>query len=254
MGRPKGSKAPLPKLRSGPDKVFGVRRPLPINKLPLVNDIGSALAYEAEMQRINNNKSEIDCKDATVKVTNSVLEIYRVSSIPTIRKDKVKEKVSDLWRMRKEALEDIARGQTAEGRGRRKKKNGKVKRKYNDIADKLFEIADNKNVPDSEVEFLEAQRKSGREGFIGGIDLVQSAKDNKLKKMELIKKKNKTEKKELEEKRKTKSQSEISEMMLKVWVENSSSEDENENKDHDDIEFKCKVERKEKREKRKKEK
>ena len=195
MGRPKGSKAPLPKLRSGPDKVFGVRRPLPINKLPLVKDIGSALAYEAEMQRINNNKSEIDCKDATVKVTNSVLEIYRVSSIPTIRKDKVKEKVSDLWRMRKEALEDIARGQTAEGRGRRKKKNGKVKRKFDKIADKLFEIVDNKNVPDSEVEFLEAQRKSGRKSFIDGIDLVQSAKENKFEEIKLIKKKNKTEKK-----------------------------------------------------------
>ena len=146
MGRPKGSKAPLPKLRSGPDKVFGVRRPLPFNKLPVVKDIGSALAYEAEMQRINNNKSEIDCK-----VTNSVLEIYRVSSIPTIRKDKVKEKVSDLWRMREEALEDIARGQTAEGRGRRKMKNGKVKSKYNKIANKLFEIANYKNVPDSEM-------------------------------------------------------------------------------------------------------
>ena len=60
---------------------------------------------------------------------------------------------------RKEALEDIARGQTAEGRGRRKKKNGKVKRKYNDIANKLFEIADNKNVPDSKVKCLEAQIK-----------------------------------------------------------------------------------------------
>ena len=82
MGRPKGSKAPLPKLRSGPDKVFGVRRPLPINKLPLVKDIGSALAYEAEMQRINNNKSEIDCKDATVKVTNSVLESLRSTEFP----------------------------------------------------------------------------------------------------------------------------------------------------------------------------
>ena len=129
MGRPKGSKAPLPKLRSGPDKVFGVRRPLPINKLPLVKDIGSALAYEAEMQRINNNKSEIDCKDATVKVTNSVLEIYRVASIPTIRKDKVKEKVSDLWRMRKEALEDIARGQTAEGHREKEKEEWKGKEK-----------------------------------------------------------------------------------------------------------------------------
>ena len=84
----------------------------------------------------------------------------------------MKKKVRDLWRMRKEALEDIARGQTAEGRGRRKKKNGKVKRKYNKIADKLFEIADNKNVLDSEVEFLEVQRKSGRKGFIDRIDLV----------------------------------------------------------------------------------
>ena len=204
MGQPKGSKAPPSKLRLGPDKVFGVRRPLPINKLPLVKEIGSALGFEAEMERIKNNKKEINCKDATVKVTDSVLELYRVASIPTIRKDKVKEKVGDLWRMRKEALEDIVRGQNGEDRRMRKKKNGKVNRKYNDIADELFEIADDKNVPYIEKEFLEAQRKPIREGCIGGRDLVESARWKEIEEMELIKTKNKTESEEIAEKRRKK--------------------------------------------------
>ena len=75
MGRPKGSTVPPVRLRSGPDAVFGIRRPLPITKLPLNKEVGSALAYEAENERIEKDKKEIDCKGATNKVTQQVLEV-----------------------------------------------------------------------------------------------------------------------------------------------------------------------------------
>ena len=48
MGRVKGSKAPYAKLRAPPDKIFGVGKALKLNKLPLVSEVGSALAFEAE--------------------------------------------------------------------------------------------------------------------------------------------------------------------------------------------------------------
>ena len=84
MGRPKGTKAPPPHLRKEDDKVFGTRRPLPVNKLPLNKEIGSALAYEAETERLKQGKTEIDCMDATNKVTEKVLEVYRKAHIHTI--------------------------------------------------------------------------------------------------------------------------------------------------------------------------
>ena len=87
--------------------MFGVRRPLLNTKLPLNKKVGCALAFEAEMERKKRDKrdkKEIDCKDATEKVTDKVLEVYSRLSIPTINRNKVKDRVQDLWRMRREQI------------------------------------------------------------------------------------------------------------------------------------------------------
>ena len=85
MGRVKGREAPSTKLRAPPDNVFGVGKPLQVNKLPLVSEVGSALAFEA-----------FGPHEATDTVTKQVLNVYETASIPTIAKNKVKEKVHDL--------------------------------------------------------------------------------------------------------------------------------------------------------------
>ena len=123
MGRPAGSKAPPAKLKQGDDKVFGARRPLLNTKLPLNKEVASALAYEAEMERKRRNKKadNIDCKDATEKVVIKVMEVYKRCNIPTIQRHKVKEKVHDFWRLRRETR---GAGGTA-----RKKKEWKSKEK-----------------------------------------------------------------------------------------------------------------------------
>ena len=93
MGHENGSQAPPAKLRSGPDSVFGVRKPLQTTRLPLYREVGSALAYEAEVERFQKDKKEIDTKDASNKVTEQVLQVYRRANIPTISEIKVKQKV-----------------------------------------------------------------------------------------------------------------------------------------------------------------
>ena len=59
MGRVKGSKAPYSKFRVLPDNIFGVGKPLQLNKLPLVSEVGSALAFEAEQDRLERGSNEI---------------------------------------------------------------------------------------------------------------------------------------------------------------------------------------------------
>ena len=129
MGRPAGSKAPPAQLRRGDDQVFRVRRPLLSTKLPLNKEVGSALAFEAEMERKKRDKKEIDCKDATEKVTEKMLEVYSRLNIPTINRKKVKERVQDLWRMRREQIN--AKG--AGGKWAKKKRRVERQRKISVI-------------------------------------------------------------------------------------------------------------------------
>ena len=133
---PKGTTAPSSKGRWGPDKVFGERKALLNGKLPLVSEIGGALALQDEVIWMETGSSE-NQEAATESVTQKVLEIYGKMSIPTKPKHKVREKIRDLWRMRRESKMDMAReknrGQVT-GDKKKKKKNGKTKKKYKDIA------------------------------------------------------------------------------------------------------------------------
>ena len=176
MGRPAGSKAPPAKLKQGDDQVFGIRRPLLNTKLPLNKQVARALAYEAEMERKRRNKKEIDCKDATEKVVEKVIEVYSRLYIPTIQRHKVKERVQDFWRMRREAI----MAKWAGGKGR-KKKNRKVKKSLCDIAINLFDVVDENNVPDEEKGVPGSPEETGK----GGRSKTEKDVDKMSKEVEM---------------------------------------------------------------------
>ena len=94
MGRVTGSKAPSAKLRAPPDKIFWVGKPLKVNKLPLVSEVGSALAFEAEQDRLERGSNKIRSNEATDTVVKQVLNVYETASIPTIAKKQSKGKGS----------------------------------------------------------------------------------------------------------------------------------------------------------------
>jgi hypothetical protein len=104
MGRPNGNKASAVQFRSGHNSFFGVGKPLPNNKFPLVSEVGRALVFEAEKRKLETNKAEIDKESASQEVTNKILDIYKHSSIPTKPRYRVVEMVRDLWRMRRELV------------------------------------------------------------------------------------------------------------------------------------------------------
>ena len=113
--------------------------------------------FEAEKDRLERELKEIDCKEATARVTKDLLGIYKIADVATINPLNVKKKVEDLWRMRRAAKIAECKGQT--GERKRKSKNGKVKRTFDDIANKLFEIADEKKCSKEAREFLKAQSR-----------------------------------------------------------------------------------------------
>ena len=58
MGPKKGTSLPLAHLRRrDPDPVFGEKLPLSNKVLPLVREVGQALAYEAEEERFRTGQT-----------------------------------------------------------------------------------------------------------------------------------------------------------------------------------------------------
>ena len=110
MGVTRRSRKPAAQLRLPPDKIFGVGKPLLKNKLPLYSEVGKALMLKAEEDRLKRESKEIDFKRSTADVCKMVLDVYADAVVPTIQEHKVKEKVQDLWRMRREALQALAKG------------------------------------------------------------------------------------------------------------------------------------------------
>ena len=56
--------------------------------------------------------------------------------------------------MRRTALKAWSNG--VKGKFKRKKKNGKVKKSFSEVSESLFDVADDKNVPENARAFLEA--------------------------------------------------------------------------------------------------
>lgn len=243
MRRPKGTRAPPVKLRVPPDKVFGEGKSLPANKLPLVVEVASALIFEAERDRIKRDSNEIDCKGASKEVTKQLLDIYKSASVPTISELKVRQKVHDLWRLRKESMKSLGKGKAVTCR--RRKKNWKTKKKFHEVAGELFDVADDQKVPDIEKSFLEAQRKPGRIGCIAGVDLVETENIEKSKRKE----EEKAAKKRKDEERRARSEKEVDMLLKKVTPEDS--EDDKAGKGEKDDEFRARIGQYKVREKRK---
>ena len=218
MGPTKGSKLSPAKIRSKPDKVFGEGRPLPQIKLPFYSEIGSALIYYAEAARMKRNLKDFkDCDEVTDEVTKAVIEVYEKAGIPTISKKKVKQKVKDLWRLRREVIMLKQIGQLDVRK--RKKKNGKREQSFAEIAGKLFEVKDNSQLSEGAKIFLEAQREPGRKGNIGDPIVVDS------KKIQEKKKKAETVVNERNKKMKKKSDVECKMLLKQVMFESTEDED-----------------------------
>ena len=242
MGPPRRSRKPAAQLRVPPDKIFGVGKPLLKNKLPLYSEVGKALMLKAEEDRLKRESKEIDFKRSTADVCKMVLDVYADAVVPTIQEHKVKEKVHDLWRMRREALQALAKGNV--GKFRKKKKNGRTKRLFSDVQDSLFDVADDNKVPLSSKAFLQAQREPGRRGFIGGVNKEETMNVKaQLKRKEL-----KAKQKEEQEKRRQECSEEIEAQFEKVSFE--LSELESEGGDESDPEYQPCVDNRKTREER----
>ena len=204
-----------------------------------------------ERNRKNKKADSIDCKDATEKVVEKVMEVYRRMNIPTIQRNKVKEKVHDFWRLGRETIMNRGAG----GKGR-KKKNGKMKKKFCDIAENMFDVVDEKNVPDEEKEFLAAQRKPGRQGCISGIDKIVTAAWTEVKKKEDMKAKNKEEKERKLDKFRIKSKIDVDKISKVVEVDLGENKEDSDVCDNvfSDPNFKGRLDGKERGEKRKRQK
>ena len=85
MGLPKGQSNPPASLRRRePDPVFGMRKALPTKVLPLVREVGQALVFEAEEERLRKVMKENDSGHATKVASEQVLAFYKKASIPTL--------------------------------------------------------------------------------------------------------------------------------------------------------------------------
>lgn len=178
MGKLGEKKAPAHLRRKEPDLVFGVRRPLPANMLPLTREVGQALAHEAEESRRRRGVKELrqeDYDEATSEVSRKLAELYGKASIPTVKSLEIRKKVKQLWELRKTEQKKMS-VKSFKGVRRQKSKNGKVKVGWNDVKDNLFEVADkDKNVSNLEKPFLLDQRSS-RKMVIGNEDKKETKK------------------------------------------------------------------------------
>ena len=93
----------------------------------------------------------------------------------------------------------------------KKKKHGRKKLTIDDVKDKIFDIVDDKNVPNSEKEFLDDQRRD-RRIWICGVD--KKGTKQMLEKEEVTKRRE--EKLEREESRRKKSEDEKERMFKRV--------------------------------------
>ena len=186
MGPLKGEAKPPAGLRKRePDPVFGDRRPLSKKVLPLVREVGQALAWEAEEERLKRGKKEIDLNHATEVVSKQLLEVYKLASVPTVDsgKGEVKKKVKRLWELRRQVIQNKSQKEFKNTKRRHRKKNHQVTSNWDDLKDTLFEIAvKDENIPKIERPFVTDQR-GPRRLVIGELDKIEN---NKMKRKENI--------------------------------------------------------------------
>ena len=139
-------------------------RPLPKNQLPLWRDVDLAI----EDAKDNEHLSQ---KDAVVKVTNEIIEIYKKVNITTINELKIKQKVEKVLELRRNTIKNLSEKKSTgkvrdQGKWRQKKKKNKVK--LCDVQNELFEIK--KAVPDiKQDQDFYLDQKTERKLFIAGL-------------------------------------------------------------------------------------
>ena len=201
-------------LRLQKDPVFGDLHPLKTSQplqLPTYNEVGKAIAYERArlgMKRTwTGSDSQWSNKEAYEKVVSDLEEIHQQGNIPIYPKYRIMEKVERVWKeLRRDKMKIGSHALSS-----KKKKQGRKKLTIDDVKDKIFDIVDDKNVPNIEKEFLDDQRRE-RRMWICGVD--KKGTKQMLEKEEVAKRRE--EKLEREESRRKKSEDEMERMFKRV--------------------------------------
>ena len=159
----------------------GTPSAVPLNQLPLVGEVALALEESRFRQKCS-------LKEAEGMVTEDILHIYNLASVPTIHPLKVRQKVEWVSKLVKKQRKDLTPDsrfgrQSVLGSYRHKSGNGKKKVNYVDVKDELFLVAKEELVPDLEKEFYSDQ-KSKRKMFIGEVDNNEVERQQVLRKRE----------------------------------------------------------------------
>ena len=159
-------------LRLQKDPVFGHLHPLKTSQplqLPTYNEVGQAIAFERVRLGMKRTWAGSDShwsnKEAYEKVVSDLEEIHQQANIPIYPKYRIKEKVERVWKeLRRDKMKIGSHASSS-----KKKKHGRIKLTIDDVKDKIFDIVDDKNVPNSEKEFLDDQIRY-RRIWICGVD------------------------------------------------------------------------------------
>ena len=159
----------------------GTPSPIPFNQLPKAGEVALAIEHARFKEKCN-------LREAEEMVTEDILHVYNLASVPTIHPIKVRQKVEWVTKLvkqrRKEWSFDKRFGrQNVLGKHRQKASNGKVKMNFSDVKDKLLQVANEVLVPDLEKEFY-ADQKCARKMFIGNIDKNEVERQRVLKERE----------------------------------------------------------------------
>ena len=159
----------------------GTPSPIPFNQLPTAGEVALAVEHCRFKEKCN-------LREAEEMVTEDILHIYNLASVPTIHPKKVRQKVEWVTKLvrqrRKDGSFDKRFGrQSVLGKHGQKASNGKVKMNFSDVKDKLLQVASEALIPELEKEFY-ADQKSARKMFIGKIDKNEVERQRLLKERE----------------------------------------------------------------------
>ena len=151
-------------LRKGPppdDPVFGPLHPLKQSlptQLPSLGDIGKAIGYELHQLKVSFKQGVgdhvWDHSAAHDKVISDLHDVYDLASVGYIPDDRIREKIVNVWSMRREKMKGRYNG------SRSKKGRGRKKRKIEEVMNDLFDVIDDKKTDKVEIDFVLDQRTS----------------------------------------------------------------------------------------------
>ena len=125
--------------------------------------MGKAIAYQQSKEEMIRTRftekkvghNVVSNKEIFSIITDNIIEIHVLASVPHIPRKKIMEKVNNLWAMKADALKRQSNGDIKS----KKVKWGKKKAMLEDVIDTLFKVLDEKNMPTLEQEFVNDQKE-----------------------------------------------------------------------------------------------